>query len=115
MLRSQRYGNQSFLLLKRFFSYTAFPGHSLLSLYSSQFPPTSLPQIQPQGLSFRKEWASKRQQPNMTKQDPTRQGNSPHINAGQGNPIGGKEKSPKSRQESKTHALPLFGVSQTPR
>ena len=60
---------------------------------------------------FSKEQVFKGQQPNRTKQETIRQGEISHIEAGQGNLIGGKGSHEQS-QESKTAPLPLLGVPQ---
>lgn len=55
-------------------------------------------------LLFRKKQDSKRQPPNMEKQDIIRQGKSSHVEGGQGSPIGGKECQDEAK-ESETHSL----------
>ena len=62
---------------------------------------------------FRKEQTSKRHQPNRTKHDTVRQGKSPHVEAGQSNPIRGKES--QEQTELETHLLPLLRVPQNTR
>jgi hypothetical protein len=80
----------SFLITKNRTSLRIHPCYSSSSLYFSLLPsPPPLHQIQsPLHFSPEKEQASKRQQPNRTKEDTTRQGRSPQREAGQSNPIG---------------------------
>lgn len=51
------------------------------------------------------------QQPKKTEQDTTRQGQTTHIEADQGYPVGGKE-SQEQTKESEGHHFPLLGVPQ---
>ena len=60
---------------------------------------------------FRKWQDSQGYQPNMSYQVAIRLGTSPHIKAGQGNPVGGKG-SQEQAKESETPPLPLLGVPQ---
>lgn len=61
---------------------------------------------------FRKEQVSKEQEPKRTKQNTIRQGKSPHVEAEQGNPMGGRE-SQEQVKESVMHPLPLLGKAQS--
>lgn len=64
----------SFLLFieNRFFSHTIYPDHSFLSLHSSQLPTMTSPLPDPLLLCIRKEQSSKKQEPNITIQNPGR-------------------------------------------
>ena len=74
------------------FSHAIHLNYTFPSFYPSQSPASLLyAEYTPFPLPFRKEEASKRQQASMTKQDTMRQGKSPHLEAGHGNPIGGQE------------------------
>lgn len=87
--------------------------------FQAQFPlppllPTPSPFFSPSdplylGFFCRKEPDSKTQQPNTAAQDAIRQGKIPHVQAGQGDPAGGKESQEQAR-ESET--LPQLGVPQ---
>jgi hypothetical protein len=87
-------------LKNRFFSHNVQADKfTLLSIFPYLFSP---PEPTPPPLPFRKEeQASKSKQANMTKHDVIKQGKSPHIQAEQDNPIGGKE-SQEQAKESET-------------
>lgn len=86
----------------------SIPNPSFPSLHSFQLSPPLLSiRSTPPPFPFRKGQPSKGQQPKMPKQDTIRQGERPHLEAGQGNLIGGKG-SQEQAKESKTQALPLL-------
>lgn len=94
-----------FLIENRFFSDTIHPNYSS----PPSTPPGSLHlpfplDPLPLYLLSQKEQTSMRQQANRTKQDAIRQGESPRMEAGQGNLIGGKQ----SQEQAKESAIHLF-------
>jgi hypothetical protein len=97
-----------YIIENKFFSHTIHPNQSPIP-HSSHLPHTSsLPGSTPPLSPIRKDQASRRQQPNMTKQNTLRQDKIPHTKAERGNPTGGKE-SQEQAKESDTHP-PQSGV-----
>lgn len=82
------------------------PNHSFY-IHSHNSPLLNQPFLQ---FLFRKEQASKRQQPNWAKQHTIIKGKNPHIEAGQSN----KKKSPENRQTSLTNPQSLVQIHAGP-
>lgn len=102
-----------FLIENRFFSQTVHPDYSFPFLHSSQlsliFP---LPWIHFVSVSS-SEWSRPPRDCSQTGQNKIQQEKAKafHIEAGQDNPLGGKEPQ-KQENSQKIHLLPLFGVPQ---
>lgn len=95
---------ESRLISQKYISNSVFPNFT-----SPISPPPSDPLPIP--FLFRKEWASKRSQPNRMKQNTTGHCKKPITKARQTNPIGGKV-SQEQATESEIHLLPLLVVPQ---
>jgi len=81
--------SQIFFYFYLFVSHTIHPDHSFPSLYSSYFPSLQDPCYPPLS-NPGKEQVSQGHQLNMTRQATITPGTKTHIEAGQGNPVGGK-------------------------